>query len=148
MTPLPDAVEAEIANNTTDKVYQRGVDYYRQGAVLSVLRRGDLVQAEVEGSEDEPYLVSFTVGPKGVGEADCTCPFGEEWDGWCKHIVATLLFCVHKAGSVEEQPALKALLAGLDRDQLQTLVEKVAANKPRLIEEIAERVRRLKASKP
>ena len=148
MDPLPDNTEAEIARNTTDKVRQRGADYYRQGAVLSVLRRGDLIQAEVEGSEDEPYLVSFTVGPTGVGEADCTCPFGEEWDGWCKHIVATLLFCLHDSGDVEERPPLKTLLAGLDRDQLQTLLEKVAANKPRLVEEIAERVQRLKARTP
>ncbi len=128
MKPLPDTTEAEIAKNTTDKVYQRGVDYYEQGSVLSVVRRGDLMQAEVEGSEDDPYLVSIVAGPQSVKEADCTCPYGEEWSGWCKHIVATLLFCLNNGGEVEERPPLKTLLRALDREQLQALVEQVAAN--------------------
>ena len=98
MKPLPDTTEAEIGQNTTDKVYQRGVDYYEDGSVLSVVRRGDLLQAEVEGSEEEPYLISVTLGRKGIKEEECTCPYGEEWDGWCKHIVATPLFCLNSAG--------------------------------------------------
>ena len=146
MKLLPDNTEAEIAKNTTDKVYQRGVDYYEQGSVLSVVRRGELIQAEVEGSEDEPYLISITVGPKGVKEAECTCPYGEEWDGWCKHIVATLLFCLNKGGEVEERPALKTLLDGLDRAQLRTLIEELAAGYPHVVEKIAEHVERLKGS--
>ena len=74
MKPLPDNTEAEIAKNTTDKVYRRGVDYYEQGSVLSVVRRGDLIQAEVEGSEDEPYLISVTVGPEGVRRPTAPAP--------------------------------------------------------------------------
>ena len=144
MKPLPDITEADIARQTTDKVFQRGVDYYEDGAVLSVVRRGGLIQAEVEGSEDEPYLISVTVGPKGVTAAECTCPYGQEWGGWCKHIVATLLFCLNNAGEVEERPALKTLLDGLNRNQLQTLVEQVAEGNPQLVEEIAEHALRLK----
>lgn len=147
MKLLPDNIEAEIAKNTTEKVFQRGVSYYEDGAVLSVARRGDLIQAEVEGSEDEPYLVSVTVGAKGVREAACTCPYAEEWDGWCKHIVAALLFCRDSPGEVEERPPLKTLLAALDRAQLQALVEKLATAHPDLVEEIAELIPRLKGDR-
>ncbi len=136
MKPLPDDIDAEIARNTTDKVFQRGQDYYEQGAVLSVVRRGGLLQAEVEGSEDEPYLVSVTVGSDAVKGAYCTCPYMEEWDGWCKHIVAALLFCRENPGEVEERPALTALLDGLDRKQPQALVQALVAGTPRLAGEV------------
>jgi uncharacterized Zn finger protein len=45
MNPFSDTMEADIARNITDKVHMRGEDYYEQGAVLSVVRRGDLLQA-------------------------------------------------------------------------------------------------------
>ncbi len=40
-----------------------------------------------------------------------------------------------------ERPALKTLLASLDRYQPQALVESVATSHPKLVEEIAEKVR-------
>jgi uncharacterized Zn finger protein len=47
----------------------------------------------VAGSEFAPYEVSVTFDEAGITEAACGCPY--EWDGWCKHIVATLLASIY-----------------------------------------------------
>ncbi len=141
--PLP-FTEADIRAQTTEKVFGRGEDYAKDGQVLSLVRRGDTLQAEVGGSEDEPYLVSVTFSSNGIKEADCDCPYSEEWDGWCKHIVAALLLCLESPREIEERPALKTLLSGLDRAQLQKLVQTLAKDNPSLLNEIEAQVARLK----
>ena len=96
--------DAMIKLRTTPKVFERGVGYYHDGSVLSVIRRGNVLTAEVEGSEEEPYPVSVIFSANGIEEADCTCPYGEEWDGWCKHVVAALLSFRDEPGRTEERP--------------------------------------------
>ncbi|HEV2132607.1 MAG TPA: SWIM zinc finger family protein, partial [Longimicrobiaceae bacterium] len=81
-----------------------------------------------------PYRVSIRMGGAGEGvlQADCTCPYGVEWGGWCKHIVATLLAAVREPDTVEEQPPLDSLLENLHRDQLQSLLVELTARQPEL----------------
>jgi uncharacterized Zn finger protein len=141
MDPLPQLTEAIIRQHTTSESYQRGLDYYESGAVLGVMRRGLQLQAEVEGSQYEPYQVQITLDPGGIVGATCTCPY--DWGGWCKHIVATLLFCVREPDEIEEQPALESLLAGLDREQLQALVLRLAGQQPGLADAIEAQVQSL-----
>ena len=62
----------------------------------------------------------------------CTCPYAESWEGACKHIVATLLAWLHEPEQVEEHPPLETVLAPLDRDQLQALVQGLVARQPGL----------------
>ena len=120
--------EANIRQFATDESFRRGDDYYRNGAVTSLARRGSLLQAEVEGSDPEPYGVRITFDEGGVVDAVCTCPY--EWGGWCKHIVATLLVCLHQPDRIEERPSLESILAGLDREQIQTILLRLAARDP------------------
>jgi uncharacterized Zn finger protein len=139
-----DLSEEDVRRNAAPEVFSRGGDYYRRGAVTSLVRRGDVLQAEVEGSGYEPYRVAVTVGPDGIEDATCTCPY--DWGGWCKHIVAVLLACLNEPGDVEEQPALEDLLSGLSRDQLQALLVKLAARDPSLSDDIAAHVALLGAT--
>ena len=132
MDPLPRLTDSLIRQYTTPQSYQRGVDYYERGAVLSVVRRGQEILAEVEGSQYTPYRVGVTFDAGGLRQATCTCPY--DWGGWCKHIVATLLTCIHEPETVEERPPIEDLLAGLDRDQLQALVLKLAERQPDLVD--------------
>jgi uncharacterized Zn finger protein len=143
MKPLPDLTEAIIRQHTIPESYQRGRDYYQQGAVLAVVRRGQQLEAEVEGSQYEPYQVQITLDAAGVVEATCSCPY--DWGGWCKHIVATLLFCIREAEEIEERPAIETLLAGLDREQLQALVLHLAEQQPDLADVIESQVQSLQA---
>lgn len=140
--------DAQIKLRTTPKVFERGENYYHDGSVLSIVRRGDVLTAEVEGSEDEPYLVSVLFSADGVEEADCTCPYGEEWDGWCKHVVAALLFFRDEPGRTEVRPPLGTRLAKLNREQLQSLLLTLAAHDPALLLDLEERLARMEKQPP
>ena len=137
----PGLSEATVRRQATPESFRRGQDYYRRGAVVSVVRRGDVIQAEVEGSHYEPYRVRLTFDQRGITTATCSCPY--DWGGWCKHIVASSLACLHAPEEIEERPALDELLADLDRDQLQTLVLDLAARDHDLADEIESRVAQL-----
>ncbi|QKD81968.1 hypothetical protein HPC62_06940 [Thermoleptolyngbya sichuanensis A183] len=46
--------EDEIRQAATEKSFERGEDYYDQGAVLEIVRRGRTVYAALEESEADP----------------------------------------------------------------------------------------------
>jgi uncharacterized Zn finger protein len=102
MDPLPKLTEAIIRQHASSDSFQRGREYYGQGAVVRVVRRGQQLQAEVEGSQYEPYRVQITCDAGGIAQAICSCPY--DWGGWCKHIVATLLAAVHDPAQIDERP--------------------------------------------
>lgn len=132
---LPPLSEAQIRQHASAESFARGVDYERRGAVGPLVLRGNLLQAEVEGSAYEPYRVTVSLDAGGVYAASCSCPY--DWGGLCKHIVATLLVYIHAApGAVAVRPPLAELLAGLDRGQLEGLLLRLAAQDAELIERI------------
>ncbi len=108
--------------------FRRGQEYYQDSAVISLVRRGSVLQAEVEGSQPEPYQVRLVADAAGITEASCDCPY--DWGGWCKHIVATLLACIDEPESVEERPTVEEMLTGLDREQLLRLLLRLANSDP------------------
>jgi uncharacterized Zn finger protein len=112
----PSLTEATIRNLTTAESFRRGQEYLRAGAVLEVEQRDDLLLAEVEGSEYEPYQIQIRLDVGGVVDADCTCPY--DWGGYCKHIVAVLLTLVQQPDRVTERTPVDSLLSGLDREAL------------------------------
>lgn len=120
---LPTLTEAMVREGATAETFRRGQEYERQGAVGTILRRGDLLQAEVEGSDVYPYTVSIRTDAAGLIEAGCTCPY--EWGGWCKHIVAVLLALIDAPDAVEERPSLDALLAEVDANRLRGLIHRL-----------------------
>lgn len=122
--------EPLIREHASPESFRRGEDYYRQGAVISLTRRGAMLQAEVAGSDFAPYDVRVTFDEAGVIYAGCSCPY--EWGGWCKHIVAALLAQVHEPEIVRELPTLKETLSTLDQDQLRDLLLKLAERDPSL----------------
>jgi uncharacterized Zn finger protein len=135
---FPGLTETGIREGATAESFRRGQDYYGSGSVFSLVRRGDIVEAEVEGSQPEPYSIRVEFDEGGIIAAICDCPY--DWGGWCKHIVATLLACLHEPGSISERPPLEQLLAGLSRDQLQVLLLGLAEEEPRLAAAIESRV--------
>ncbi|MGB6239075.1 MAG: SWIM zinc finger family protein, partial [Bradyrhizobium sp.] len=102
--------------------FARGRSYASDGSVSDLLRRGDRLTAEVEGSEFEPYQVSIRLHGDGVADAHCTCPY--DWRGYCKHIVAVLLKFADKKTPVIERKPIAELLAELDQARLIELLEK------------------------
>ncbi len=125
--------EAVIRRYAAPESYRRGEEYYQDGAVAGLLRRGNQIQAEVEGNQYAPYQVRITLSPDSVG-ASCSCPY--DWGGWCKHIVAVALACIRGAEEVEERPEVEQMPAGLEAPQLRSLVLQLVEQQPELAEQV------------
>jgi uncharacterized Zn finger protein len=137
----PWPTEAQISELALLDGFARGREYFEHGAVTRVTLRGARLQAEVEGSQYIPYEVNVTLADGGITKAAGTCPYGESWDGACKHVVATLLACLHLADRVEEHPSLEAVPAPLDREQLPALLQALVAQQPGLADLIEDHVK-------
>jgi uncharacterized Zn finger protein len=145
MASAPGLTEAQIRAFALPETFARGREYFESGTVTHLTRRGAELQAEVEGSQYTPYQVHVTLAERGLAKAVCTCPYAESWEGACKHIVATLLACVHQPEQVEEHPPLDTVLAPLDRDQLHALVQGLVAWQPGLADLIEAHARSLQS---
>lgn len=131
---IPELLETHYRDRTTPKVFQRGEQYYHSGAVVSCCSRGNTIQATVEGNEVEPYRVNLQFDRAGIKQANCTCAY--TFEGWCKHIVATALLCLHQPETIQERPSLEQLLDQLNLVQTQGLIQKLVAKQPELIDDI------------
>ena len=135
MTPF---TEADVRAGTNSQSFERGSSYYRDGAVSDVVRRGNLLTAQVSGSNYAPYEIAITLlDDGGIGGATCTCPY--DWGGYCKHIVAVLLTVLH-GDEIAVKPELDTLLAGLTEAQLRRIIRAVAEDQPALIAAIEQEV--------
>ncbi len=138
--------EATIRRHATVQSFDRGQNYFQAGSVTSLIERGNVLSASVEGSEAEPYRIHIHFDKGGITSAICTCP--HDFGGWCKHIVATLLTCLHRPDQIEQRPELVNLLAPLSREQLQTIVQSLAHQRPEWIEAIEQQIDQLTSSQP
>ncbi|MEJ2737357.1 MAG: SWIM zinc finger family protein [Anaerolineae bacterium] len=136
--PKPTLTEATIRNLTTAQSFSRGQEYLRDGAVLEIEQRDDLLLATVEGSQYEPYQVQIRLDPGGIVDADCTCPY--DWGGYCKHIVAVLLTFVQQPDQITERVPVLPLLSGLDRETLIDLLADLLAIHPHLADWVETRI--------
>jgi uncharacterized Zn finger protein len=132
--------DADIESLTSRKVFERGLDYFADGMVLRVVQRGNVLSAEVQGSEEEPYHVSVELTTSGIGKVVCTCPY--DWDDACKHVVAMLLKYVHQPTTIEQRPPLAMLLSNLDVEQLRRLVQRLVEDAPQLVDVLEDELQR------
>ena len=68
-------------------ILDRGEAYWLSGAVESLRREGDIVYAEVSGTE--LYDVELELRNGELVDGYCSCPYAEEGD-YCKHMAAVL----------------------------------------------------------
>jgi uncharacterized Zn finger protein len=135
---IPKLSEASIRRHSSDKSFERGQDYYKSGSVTSLIQRGNELSVHVEGSEFDPYRISIDFDKGGITSAFCTCPYN--FEGWCKHIIATLLTCLHQPNRIEQRPELAELLAPLTREQLQLVLHKLALAQPDWVDAIEQQI--------
>ncbi|MEM6646356.1 MAG: SWIM zinc finger family protein [Bacteroidota bacterium] len=126
-------ISAELVRlNTTDKVFQRAKDYAEGRVVRDPILRGNMLTAQVDGSDWQPYRVLITFDAHTVTEASCTCPY--DWGGWCKHIGAVLLTVLARPGETHISEPIDTLLDDLSGRQLRQLLRDVIAQHPDVLE--------------
>ena len=137
--PIPNLSKAAIASYANDKSWQRGSAYYQDGYVSQICQRGQSIIAQVRGSRS--YRVTVNFDAEGLSSAGCSCPY--DWGGYCKHIVATLLMCLHQPQKVQLRPSLEQILDRLNEIQTQNLIQQLVANQPELLDDIEHFAERL-----
>ena len=127
---LPKITESIIRAGATPQSFQRGKEYYQDGAISNTTRQGNVLAGDCEGTSAPYYHVRVTLDEAGIREVTCTCPY--EYGGYCKHVIALLLTHLHhpKHFAVRQEPA--ELLADLTHDDLAALVTKLVHDRPEL----------------
>ena len=95
-------------------IFERGGRYQQSGEVLDLTLRGRTVLAGVQGSDDEPYRVTLELSEDDLLRATCSCPYEDNFGGWCKHIAAVALEYIHRPDMVITEPSVAELLSPLD----------------------------------
>lgn len=142
MKNIPKITEKIISERANSSSFQKGYEYYRNGAVESIEMRGNQIFAEVEGSEYEPYKVFIELGHSGIEDAECSCPY--DYGGDCKHIVAVLLTCIYSHEDIVEKPEIEDLIKDLNREQLYDLVLDIADQYPDVFDLIEDFIQDIK----
>jgi uncharacterized Zn finger protein len=125
----PKITEGKIRELTTERSFDRGQQYYRNGAITNPTRQDNRIWADCYGSE--VYQTSATLTASAVADLHCSCPY--DWGGACKHEVALLLTYVHQPDDFHVIPPLRELLANHSRDDLLTLIDRVLQQQPDLL---------------
>lgn len=86
--------KADIRQATDDGSWGRGVDYFDEGRVESLIIDDGEITAKVRGRR--PYKVTLEI-TAGYPEGDCNCPMGEG-GYFCKHCVAVALAYLEDQG--------------------------------------------------
>ncbi len=131
---LPTMSEAAILRYASAETWHAGRTCYQQGSVIASVLYGTTLLTEVR--EDSAWSVFVCCAFRADGSIDATCTCQNAWGGWCKHRVAACLELLHQPKNVKERPALVHLLEDFSRDELQTLIVKLAGQIPHLAEAI------------
>ncbi len=125
---------SQIRTNCSSSSYQRGSELFDNGDVSELISDGLRTSAAVEGSRGDQYDVELLFGSKGLADARCSCEYSG--DGWCKHIVATLLECLHTEDGAEPEFDLSSAISECDRDDLQLILMQLVNDNPELIQQL------------
>src|SRR5437763_267958 len=99
------------------KSFERGREYYQDGAIFNARRQGGTLKASCAGSRGGAYRLEVTLGENGksIRSADCSCPVAS---GCCKHIAALLLTWIHGPEEFVEAEAVDAALEKRSKEEL------------------------------
>lgn len=125
-----------IQNSFSDTIFQRGKNYQARGLVSNLSIRDTILSAIVEGSEDQAYKVSIQFENNQIDDATCSCPYGESFMGYCKHIAATLLQYHHEPEQVSEEESVASILEPLEGKELRGALEHLLTLYPEAIDRL------------
>lgn len=120
-------------------ILQRGLAYYREGAVETLRREGDVVKAIVLGSQR--YRVEIGLKGGNITDWSCDCPYASDGTP-CKHLAAVFYGLEDDSRedaptSGERQTPIREAIQKLDLEQAQALLLRLAERD----EEAADQIR-------
>ena len=92
--------------------------------------------AGVQGSDYQPYRVTLELSEGDLESAECTCPCGENFGGWCKHIAATALEYYHQPSSIISEASVAELLEPLNAKRLRGALEHLLKLYPEAVDKL------------
>ena len=128
---LTEEIVRAMANT---KSFERGMEYYRSGAIFNAFRRGNILLGDCSGSNASFYNLRVEVERDSIKSAVCTCPY--DLDGYCKHVVALVLTYIHQPGKFIEQKSVSDLLVDLEKDDLVALIARMVERDQDLYNEV------------
>lgn len=134
MNSLPSLTEDVVRARASQQSFVRGLEYFESSNVMTVVWRENQLNAQVQGSDWDLYVVRVEFAGQDIRYADCTCPY--DWGGDCKHIVAVLLYLVHQPEAIQQRPPVADLLDPLDREQLVDILLDLAGEFPAIIDRL------------
>jgi uncharacterized Zn finger protein len=137
---------ASIQANATPQTFWRGEIYSQSRSVSSLTQRGHRLQARVEDSEEELYQVGVEFDSMGITTVHCDCCY--DLEGWCHHIVATLLAALAAPDAIAVRPPLAELLDGLSLSQIRQVLLTLAEPYPLWVDDFERQASLLKAVRP
>ena len=116
--------ETSIKELVSGKIFNRGLEYFKEKAVCNIYAIDNMIEAYVEGSDYSPYKVQIEFDKSGLkGEPFCSCPYAEDFGETCKHIVAVLLTVLKNPKTLKAKEKLSDILKNLDKNNLIQLIE-------------------------
>ncbi len=128
-------------------IFERGQQYQRSGEVLNLTLRGDTVSAGVQGSDTKPYRVTLALSEDDIVDADCTCPYGENFGDLCKHIAAVALEYYFWPEHIVSEASVGELLEPLGKHDLRGALEHLLTLYPETIDELELYLQKAQAQK-
>ena len=113
----------KLRSHFAPRIFERGEGYQRGGEVLNLTLRDHVLTAGVQGSDTRPYRVTLTLSEDDMRSADCTCPYGENFGDYCKHIAAVALEYYHRPDTAISEASVTELLSPLDAATLRSALE-------------------------
>ena len=120
----------EIRERVGERSFERGMQYFRSGAIFDTRLQGATLKARCHGSQGGPYRLEVTLNAEGVAHAHCSCPVGG--GGYCKHTAALLLTWLERPDQFAEREEPDAALERRSKAELIALVKQMLRQEPEL----------------
>lgn len=122
--------EDTLRSLSSPESYKHGKKLFDADAVYDTFKQGSLFGGKCEGSGAPYYEVRLRMDEGGILAASCNCPYDR--GGFCKHIIALALACIHTSDAFVEQETVEELLQPLDKDALVRLIAGWVGDDPEL----------------
>ena len=136
-TPFPEKVARlpaltieHIRERCTAAVFDRGLEYFDDGAIGNATLHGYTLSGTCEGTDAVPYRVTAELTPTGIADTYCSCPYSGEGD--CKHGVALLTTYIEAPETILSVDSLLAELSNRPRANLLRVLAELLKRKPEL----------------